>query len=115
MRIKVNVVGIEKAIAGLSMKAAESKIRADKVTETYTRKMANDSAGLAPVDTGDLRASIVASPRRISSGTWEYGSNLSYARRQEYENATKKGFIRKSVWRNRNPYREALRKEMTKK
>lgn len=115
MKINVNISGVDRAISKLSRKAADSKLRADKVTETYTRKMANESAGMSPVDTGALRASIVASPRRISSGTWEYGSNLSYARRQEYENATNKGFIRKSVWRNRNPYREALRKEMTKK
>src|SRR5690625_1824526 len=87
---------------------------ADKITETYTRKMANESATSAPVDSGDLRASIVASPRKLEKGVWEYGSELAYAKRQEYENATHKGFIRKSVWNNRTPYRNAIRKEFTR-
>src|SRR5690554_5287243 len=87
---------------------------ADKVTETYTRKMANDSAAMAPVDTGDLRANIVASPHRLEPAVWEYGGTLPYARRQEYEHKSKKGFIRKSVWKNRNDYREALKREVSK-
>src|SRR5690554_7906606 len=86
----------------------------DKITETYTRKMANESAGLAPVDQNILAPSITASPAPVEKGVWEFGSILEYARRQEYEHATHKGFIRKAVWNNRTPYREALKRELTK-
>lgn len=114
MNINVKVQGIEKVMQGFDQRANEAVVRADKVTETYTRKMANESAGLAPVDTGDLRASVAASPRKLSDGLWEYGSELPYARRQEYEHKSKKGFIRKSVWNNREAYREAVKREVTK-
>ena len=114
MRINVKVQGIEKVMNDFSQKGLEAQHRADKVTETYARKMANDSAAMAPVDTGDLRANIVASPHRLKPAVWEYGGTLPYARRQEYEHKSKKGFIRKSVWKNRNDYREALRREVAK-
>jgi len=67
---------------------------------------------MAPVKDNILRPNIIASPRRLKLGTWEFGSNLVYARRQEYEHPTKKGFIRKSVWNNRTPYRDAVRREI---
>lgn len=114
MNFNVKVQGIEKVMQGFTQKALAAQYRADKVTETYVRKMANESASNAPVESGDLRASIIASPRRISNAVWEYGSELPYARRQEYEHATRKGFIRKAVWNNRTPYREALKREVTK-
>lgn len=114
MRINVKVQGVDKVMKGFTQKALAAQHRADKVTETYVRKMANESGGMAPVDSGDLRASIIASPRRISNAVWEYGSELPYARRQEYEHRSKKGFIRKSVWNNREAYRVALKREVTK-
>lgn len=114
MNLNIGVTGIDKVINDLSVKGMAAHQRADKVTETYTRKMANESADIAPVDTGDLRASIAASPRKIKNAEWEYGSDLAYARVNEYENPTNKGFIRKSVWNNRAPYREALKREVTK-
>lgn len=115
MKMNVKVIGIDKVtkkIDGLTGQFALNNV--DKITETYTRKMANESAGIAPIESGDLRASITASPRRLKLGTWEYGSELAYARRQEYEHKSRKGFIRKSVWNNREPYREALRKELSR-
>lgn len=114
MNINVKVQGIDKVMRGFDQRAKEAVVRADKVTETYTRKMANESAGMAPVDSGDLQNSILASPRRISNALWQYGSELPYARRQEYEHKSKKGFIRKSVWDNREAYREAVKREVTK-
>ena len=114
MRINVKVQGVESLYKKFTQDALAAQYRADKVTETYARKMANDSAAMAPVKSGDLRANIAASPRRYSLNTWEFGSALPYARRQEYEHASKKGFIRKSVYKNRNDYREALRREITK-
>lgn len=114
MNINVSVKGITAIMGDLTKMGKDAQSRADKVTETYARKMANESAEMAPVDSGDLRANIVASPRRVNNAHWEYGSNLAYAKRQEYENLSHKGFIRRSVWNNRTPFREALRREVTK-
>jgi len=114
VKMNVKVQGVEKIMQGFTQKALAAQYRADKVTETYTRKMANESAGNAPVKSGDLRTSIVASPRRVSNAVWEYGSELPYAHRQEYEHASRKGFIRKAVWNNREAYRAALKREVTK-
>lgn len=88
----------------------------DKVTETYARKMANEAAEAAPVDQNLLAPNIAASPERDNGlkGVWTFGSTLEYGRRQEYEHKTKKGFIRKAVWNNRTPYREAILREITK-
>ena len=117
MKLNVKSIGfdvLEKKFSKMAGKAVLDNV--DKVTETYTRKMANESAGMAPVKDNLLAPSIAASPQRVSGekGVWEYGSNIEYARRQEYENKTHKGFIRKSVWNNREPYREAVKREMTK-
>lgn len=114
MNFNVKVEGLDKVMQKFTLKGIQAQGNAEKITETYTRKMANESAANAPVKSGDLRASITSSPRRIGPATWEYGSELPYARRQEYEHASKKGFIRKSVWNNRTPYREALKKEFSK-
>lgn len=114
MRMNVKVQGVEKVMQSNTLKAVEAQLRADKVTETYTRKMANEAADGAPVKSGDMRANIAASPRRVSKALWEFGGTLPYTKRQEYEHKSKKGFIRKAVWRNRNDYREAIRREVTK-
>lgn len=113
-KININVQGLDSVMKDFSLASIKSKGVADKVTETYTRKMANNSADMAPVDTGDLRADLLASPRRLHLGMWQYGGTLPYTRRQEYEHASKKGFIRKSIYNNRNDYREALKREVSK-
>ena len=114
MRMNVSVKGLDEVMRDFSLAGIKAQGNADKVTETYTRKMANDSADMAPVKSGDLRANLAASPHRLKPAVWQFGGTLPYARRQEYEHKTKKGFIRKSVWKNRNDYREALRREVSK-
>lgn len=114
MKISVKSFGTKEVAKMFLKKSDEAFNIADNVTETYTRKMANESAEMAPVDTGKLKNSIAASPERIAKGEWQYGSDVEYARRQEYEHRTRKGFIRKAVWNNRDKYRETLRRELTK-
>ena len=113
-KINISVQGLDSVMKDFSLAGIKAQGAADKVTETYTRKMANNSADMAPVKSGDLRADLLASPRRLQPGTWQYGGTLPYTRRQEYEHASKKGFIRKSVYNNRNDYREALKREVSK-
>ena len=114
MRMNVKVSGLDSVMKDFSLAGIKAQGNADKVTETYTRKMANEAGENAPVDSGDLRANLLASPHRLTPTTWEFGGTLPYTRRQEYEHKSKKGFIRKAVWSNRNDYREALRREVAK-
>lgn len=114
MNLHVKVSGLDEVMKDFSLAGMKAQGKADKVTETYARKMANESASNAPVKSGDLRANLISSPHRVSAGLWRFGGTLAYTRRQEYEHRSRKGFIRKAVWGNRNDYREALRREVTK-
>lgn len=113
-RINISVKGLDSVMKDFSEAGRQAQDNADKVTETYTRKMANEGADMAPVDTGALRANLASSPRRISPATWEFGGTLPYTRRQEYEHASNKGFIRRAIWNNRNEYRDKLSEEVSK-
>lgn len=112
MNYKIELKGVEDVINKLAKKGTQAYENSEKITETYARKMANDSAGMAPVDSGALRSSIASSPKRLGHALWQYGSDLPYARRQEYEHQSKKGFIRKSVYSNGNDYVDRLKKEL---
>lgn len=116
MRNNVRVFGIEDVLRRLDRQIGEAAIRdVDRITETYARKMAQESADMAPVKDGGLRGSLASSPEVSddSDHVWEWGSDLPYANRQEYEHATHKGFARKAVWNNREDYRKAVKKRVT--
>lgn len=106
-RFSVTVHGIDRLIRQLDPKKVDREI--DRVTETYARLMANSAAMKAPRRDGYLKNSLTASPERESKGIWTWGSDLPYARRQEYEHATMRGFVRKTVFEYRNEYRDAIR------
>lgn len=113
MKINVKVVGLDKVMNDFTERGLKARKNVDHVSETYARKMANQAGEDAPVKDNVLRPNIIASPRRVEEGTWEFGSNLPYARRQEYENRTHKGFIRRAVWNNRTDYRKSIRRVIT--
>lgn len=106
----VNVTGASEIIRALNSPEIARDI--DRITETYARKMANESAEGAPRDTGALANSFPPSVRKEQEATWSFGSDLPYATRQEYEHATKKGFVRKAIWNNREPYRNKIRQRL---
>jgi hypothetical protein len=115
VNINIKVDGIDEVMKEFGKWTGQAYAKdIDKVSETYARKMAKESAEkapIAPVNGGSLKASIASSPQAGEVlGEWTYGSDLPYARRQEYEHASKKGFIRTVVWNNRDKYREAVRK-----
>lgn len=113
MRITVKAHGLEeleKRFSKGSLKRMRERV--DKTTEEYARKMANDSAAMAPVLYNVLRPSIAASVRKEKEMHWYYGSPVPYARRWEYEHRSKAGYFRKSVWRNRQAYRQAVRDDV---
>lgn len=59
--------------------------------------MAERSYDYAPVETGALRSSILASVQKEGDMEYIYGSHLPYAQRQEYEHKTKKAYFRRSI------------------
>lgn len=103
----MSVKGIEAAMKKLDPKIVDREI--DKVAETYARKMASSAAVKAPRLHGFLANSLASSPQHESKGVWSWGSDLPYALRQEYEHATQKGFVRRTIWEYRSEYRQAVR------
>ncbi|KUP31067.1 hypothetical protein AU387_15495 [Bacillus halotolerans] len=101
--MRISVEGLSRVIRGLDSTQFVQEV--DEVTEAQTLLMANESAERAPVDTGKLRNSIVASPEKVAPAMWEYGSDVDYAKIQEYTHKTQSGFIRDVVWSNERVYR----------
>lgn len=110
MNPNIRVTGIANVRRHLE-RLANAGFREDiaNITETYARKMAEEAAALAPIDSGALKGSLASSPEQVDTYTWSYGSNLPYATKMEYTHPTNKAFVRKSVWNNRNKYRDAIK------
>jgi hypothetical protein len=106
----VNVSGLNDVLRMLDDGPVKTDL--DRITEAYTRKMANETAMAAPVDTGKLKNSFPPSVRKDADVSWSYGSDVPYAKKQEYEHRTKKGFVRKTVWNNREPYRNKINERL---
>lgn len=87
-------------LAKLSASTAVLKQALENDVERNVRQMANDGANNAPKKTGRLANSIAASPYREGEMSWSFGSDVEYARRQEFEHATKKAFLRSALWSN---------------
>ncbi|MBO0962020.1 hypothetical protein J1P26_20145 [Neobacillus sp. MM2021_6] len=108
----VRVTGLDNVLKALD--SAELASDLDQITETYARKMANESAIGAPRKTGKLKNSFPPSVQKEDECVWVFGSDLPYALRQEYEHRTKKGFVRKSVWNNREAYKNKIRERLSR-
>jgi hypothetical protein len=106
----VNVSGLNDVLRMLDDGPVKTDL--DRITEAYTRKMANETAQAAPVDTGKLKNSFPPSVRKEGDVSWSYGSDVPYAKKQEYEHRTKKGFVRKTVWNNRELYRNKINERL---
>ena len=109
MRITIKATGVKEALERIGNPDELIK-KLDEVTEQNTRLMANNAASKAPVDTGLLRSSIPASVEKEQEMVWQFGSNVPYARRQEYEHRSKKAFFRRSLWEGRTKYRGDIQK-----
>lgn len=112
MRMNINVDGVAGVVKSLTDPMLGRDV--DAITETYTRKMANQSAENAPVLTGRLRNSLVGLVKREKLAQWSFGSDLPYARRQEYEHRSRKAFVRRAVWANQDAYAAAVAKRVGK-
>lgn len=113
MNFDVKAVGLDAVMERFKNFYDDStKEAVGKTVETYARKMAADAAANAPIKDGFLRGSLASSPEKLDGTTWTFGSDLPYARRQEYEHASHKGFVRRSIWANREAYRAALKRRI---
>jgi hypothetical protein len=106
----VSVSGLREVLQALDTGPVKTDL--DRITEAYTRKMANEAAEGAPRKTGKLKNSFPPSVRKEADVHWSFGSDVPYALRQEYEHKTKKGFVRKAVWNNREAYRNKLKERL---
>lgn len=99
MKFNVKVTGINEVRNKLGARAAsELEGALDLDIGVGTRKIANQAADNAPIETGALKASIRYSTRRDGSMSWHFGSYLPYALRQEYEHKTKNAYMRRAWW-----------------
>lgn len=109
-QFNVKVSGVEEVLRKLGEQGAKELAQEiDQVTERIVRTMANEAADNAPVKTGKLAASIPPSVGKVGEMKWQFGSDVEYATLQEYEHATKKGFLRKAIWDNREQFRQDVR------
>jgi hypothetical protein len=106
----INVSGLNDVLQILDIGPVKTDL--DRITEAYTRKMANESAEGAPRKTGKLKNSFPPSVRKEEEVSWSFGSDVPYAKKQEYEHKSKKGFVRKAVWNNREPYRNKIKERL---
>ncbi|MCG7345310.1 hypothetical protein MHZ92_14315 [Sporosarcina sp. ACRSL] len=113
MNFELKAVGIDEVMKRFkNFYNASTEEAVGKTVETYARKMANDAATNAPVKDGFLKNSLASSPQQEAKMTWTFGSDLPYALRQEYEHRSHKGFVRRSIWTNREAYRAALKRRI---
>lgn len=99
-RYSVKFRGLDEVKRNLGVSSSmKMKRNIDDDLDEGIHDMAETSSDMAPVETGALKASILASVRKVSRHKYMYGSHLPYAQRQEYEHDTKKGYFRRSVYK----------------
>lgn len=98
--------GMQRALAAAKNIPAEILRELDNETEKAALRIVNEARVEAPRDTGALANSINVYERKPLLRV--VGSNLPYAARQEYEHASKRGFFRKAIYKERIKFREAI-------
>lgn len=101
MKIRVGIIGLKNVQDKIAKLNAEGKQKLDEVVERRALEMVNETRKRAPRLTGKLANSIDIIPSETKPLTRTYGSNVEYARRQEFEHKSKKGFFRKTVAKHR--------------
>lgn len=101
MKIKVGIIGLRNVQGKIQKLDIEGKQKLDEVVERRALEMVNETREKAPRLTGKLANSINIVQSETKPLTRTYGSNVEYARRQEYEHKTKKGYFRRTVAKHR--------------
>lgn len=101
MKIKVGIIGLKDVQSKITKLPPEGKQKLDEVVERRTLEMVNETRKRAPRLTGKLAGSIGIKDSETRPLTRVYGSDIEYARRQEFEHKSKKGYFRKTVAKHR--------------
>lgn len=112
MAFKITVKGLDELARKTDAIAKQAQIDIDKQTEASAMKIVNNARANAPVRDNILRPSIDILDESLMSRS--VGSPVEYARRQEYEHPTRKGFLRKAFWDERDAYRNKCREILGK-
>lgn len=98
MRYKTEISGVEALQRQLGISAAKRLKRriGDDVLDGVERMM-EEAHDNAPIDTGALKQSILASLRKDGDMNYIFGTMLPYGRRQEYEHKTKRFYFRRAI------------------
>jgi len=104
----VSTRGVRDAIRRAGVVRNELVRALDNETDSASMRVVNEARVNAPRLTGQLANSIdiyeKATMRRV------VGSDKPYAQRQEYEHASRKGFFRNALWKERSVFRKNIEK-----
>jgi Bacteriophage HK97-gp10, putative tail-component len=106
-KFTVKATSVEEVLRKLGAKGAQEFAKEiDKIVERHAFNIVNNARENAPRDTGKLAGSIDIYDK---GPMWRLlGSDVPYAQRQEYEHKTKKGYFRKALWNEREPFRKDI-------
>lgn len=115
MAYRIKVRGLKYVKSRLwKRNARRLKRKIDDDLEEGIREMARVSFNMAPVETGELKLSILNSVQKVGKSRYMYGSQLPYAQRQEYEHKTKRFYFRRSVIRTAPKIQDKIAKTVRK-
>lgn len=105
--LRISARGLDAALRSAREIPLELIDALDDETERAALRVINDARENAPRLDGALKNSIRMYGRDVKLKR-TIGSDRPYAQRQEYEHATKRGFFRKALYRERNTFRAAI-------
>jgi Bacteriophage HK97-gp10, putative tail-component len=107
VKFKIKAQGVEEVLRKLGAKGAQEFAKEiDQIVEEHALNIVNNARHNAPIDTSALKNSIdIYEEGELYRVV---GSDRPYAQRQEYEHATKKGYFRKALWNEREPFRKDI-------
>jgi Bacteriophage HK97-gp10, putative tail-component len=107
-KFTVKATGVDEVLRKLGAEGARELTKElDRIVEKHALKVVNEARNNAPIDTGALKNSIDIYEKGELYRV--VGSDRPYARRQEYEHKTKKGYFRKALWNEREPFRKDIK------
>jgi len=101
MKIRIGIAGLRNVQSKIQRLDSEGRQKLDEVVERRALEMVNETRERAPRLTGRLANSIDIIDPETRPLNRTYGSNVEYARRQEFEHKTKKGYFRKTAAKHR--------------
>lgn len=108
IRLNVRVQGSAELAAAIGQKRQQLIDGIDRDVEVTTLQAINKARAESPILTGELRRGIqlITQDTKPMSRTW--AGTKEYTQKQEYEHATKKGFMRRAQWEARTKLKAAI-------